>query len=147
MEMRHEPRTNESFVVTINGRDKDGHFFKEQVVASRISKSGALLSGLSRHVRLGDVISVAYGGKKSRFKVVWLTKGLRITSPHPSCYTPNECREFHGKTHSSRADGRKHRSEQRASNAAIYDLRDRPLGNEVTHAHSFAFLRPKAQLP
>jgi hypothetical protein len=72
MEMRHEPRTNESFVVTINGRDKDGHFFNEQVVASRISKSGALLSGLSRHVRLGDVISVAYGGKKSRFKVVWL---------------------------------------------------------------------------
>jgi hypothetical protein len=72
MEHRHEPRKNVSFVVTINGRDKDGHFFNEQVVASRISKSGALLSGLSRHVRLGDVISVAYGGKKSRFKVVWL---------------------------------------------------------------------------
>jgi hypothetical protein len=72
VEHRHEPRKNASFVVTINGRDKDGHFFNEQVVASRISKSGALLSGLSRHVRLGDVISVAYGGKKSRFKVVWL---------------------------------------------------------------------------
>lgn len=63
---------NERLVVTIDGRDKSGHFFNEQVVASRISKSGALLSGLSRPVRLGDVISVAYGGKKSRFKVVWL---------------------------------------------------------------------------
>jgi hypothetical protein len=72
MQHRQEARTNGSLVVTINGRDKDGRFFKEQVVASRISKSGALLSGLSRHVRLGDVISVAYGGKKSRFKVVWL---------------------------------------------------------------------------
>lgn len=72
MEHRHEPRKNERLVVTINGRDKTGQFFKEQVVASRISKSGALLSGLSRHARLGDVISVEYGGKKSRFKVVWI---------------------------------------------------------------------------
>jgi hypothetical protein len=72
MEHRHEPRKNASFVVTINGRDKDGHLFNEQVVASRISKSGALLSGISRHVRSGDVISLQYGGKKSRFKVVWV---------------------------------------------------------------------------
>jgi hypothetical protein len=72
MEHRHEPRKNASFVVTINGRDKDGHFFNEQVLASRISKSGALLSGISRHVRSGDVIFLEYGGKKSRFKVVWL---------------------------------------------------------------------------
>ena len=72
MQKRHEPRRNASLVVHINGRDRTGHFFNEQVVASRISQSGALLSGLSRHVRLGDVISVAYGGKKSRFKVVWL---------------------------------------------------------------------------
>jgi hypothetical protein len=72
MEKRHEPRTNESLVVTIDGRDETGNFFKEQVVASRISNSGALLSGISRPVRSGDVISVAYGGKKSRFKVVWL---------------------------------------------------------------------------
>jgi hypothetical protein len=72
MEKHHEPRKHERLAVTINGRDKTGHFFKQQVEASRISKSGALLSGLSRHVRLGDVISVAYCGKKSRFKVVWL---------------------------------------------------------------------------
>jgi hypothetical protein len=72
MEKRHEPRTKESLVVTINGRDKNGRFFNEQVEASRISKSGALLSGISRHVRSGDVIWVEYGGKKSRFKVVWM---------------------------------------------------------------------------
>jgi hypothetical protein len=72
MEHRHEPRRKERLVVTIKGRDNTGHFFNEQVVASRISNSGALLSGLSRHVRSGDVISVAYGGKKSRFKIVWI---------------------------------------------------------------------------
>ena len=72
MEHRHEPRKYERLVVTIDGRDKTGQFFNEQVVASRICKSGALLSGISRHVRSGDVISVEYGGKKSRFKVVWV---------------------------------------------------------------------------
>ena len=72
MQKHHEPRKNERLAVTINGRDKTGRFFNEQVEASRISKSGALLSGLSKHVRLGDVISVAYGGKKSRFKIIWL---------------------------------------------------------------------------
>ena len=72
MKHRNEPRKNEHFAVMINGRDKTGHFFKQEVVASRISKSGALLSGISRHVRSGDVISVEYGGKKSRFKVVWV---------------------------------------------------------------------------
>jgi hypothetical protein len=41
-------------------------------VASRISKNGALLSGISRHVRSGDIISLEYGGRKSRFKVVWV---------------------------------------------------------------------------
>jgi len=72
MEHRHEPRKNERLIVTINGRDKTGHFFEQRVEASRISGSGALLSGISRHVRPGDVISVAYGGKESRFKIVWL---------------------------------------------------------------------------
>jgi hypothetical protein len=72
MEHRSERRENERLVVTINGRDSTGHFFKEQVVASRISKNGALLSGISRHVRSGDVISVEHGGKQSRFKVVWI---------------------------------------------------------------------------
>jgi hypothetical protein len=70
MEKRHEPRRNERLAVIINGRDKTGHFFKQQVNASRISKSGALLSGIKRHLGSGDVISVEYSGKKSRFKVV-----------------------------------------------------------------------------
>lgn len=78
MQKRHEPRKNEHLAVTINGRDKTGHFFKQEVVASRISKSGALLSGLSRHLRLGDVVSIAYNGKKSRFTVIWLRDSIHL---------------------------------------------------------------------
>jgi hypothetical protein len=72
MEQRREPRADERFVVTINGRDKTGDCFTEQVVASSISRTGALLSGISRHVRSGDIIWIEHQGQKSRFKVVWV---------------------------------------------------------------------------
>jgi len=72
MEKRKEPRKNESLVVTINGRDKSGQHFLEQVVASSLSRSGALLSGMSKELRCGDVILVEYGAKNGRFKIVWL---------------------------------------------------------------------------
>ena len=67
-----------------------GAFFNEQVVASRISKSCALLSGISRHVRSDYVISVEHRGESSIQG--GLDKGLRITSPHSSRYTPPQRR-------------------------------------------------------
>src|SRR5215467_11165297 len=72
MEQRGELRKDERLVVTINGRDKTGHCFTEEVVASSISRSGALLSGISRGIRSGDVNWVEHLGNKSRFKVVWV---------------------------------------------------------------------------
>src|SRR5262249_20392797 len=72
MEQRRELRENKRLVVTIDGRDKAGQCFTEQVVATSISRSGALLSGISRHVRSGDIISIQHRGNKSRFKVVWV---------------------------------------------------------------------------
>jgi hypothetical protein len=72
MEQRPEPRRDERLVVAINGRDKNGHSFTQKVVASGLSKSGALLSGITRQVRSGDLIWVEHGGKRSRFKVVWV---------------------------------------------------------------------------
>jgi lysyl-tRNA synthetase class I len=72
MEQRREHRHDERLVVTIDGRDKAGQCFTEQVVATGISRSGALLSGISRQVRSGDIIWVEHRGRKSRFKVVWV---------------------------------------------------------------------------
>jgi hypothetical protein len=73
MEKRREPRREDQhLVVTINGRDRAGQYFSEQVTATSISRAGALLSGISRHVRSGDIIWVEHRGKKSRFKVVWV---------------------------------------------------------------------------
>jgi hypothetical protein len=72
MEQRNEPRTNEALVVSISGIDKSGESFRQKVLATRLSKSGALLSGVSRPMRSGDLLWVEHGGKKSRFKVVWV---------------------------------------------------------------------------
>jgi hypothetical protein len=41
-------------------------------VASSISESGALLSGITRHVRPGDLLWVEHAGKRTRVKVVWV---------------------------------------------------------------------------
>lgn len=72
MEQRSEPRKDERLVVTIGGRDKSGHSFSQDAVASNLSKSGALLSGITKQVRSGDLIWVEHGSKRSRFKVVWV---------------------------------------------------------------------------
>ena len=72
MEERGEPRRDERLVVILNGRDKTGQFFTQQVVASNVSTSGALLSGISRELRPGDLIWVEHAGTKSRFKIVWV---------------------------------------------------------------------------
>jgi hypothetical protein len=72
MEHRHEPRTNDALVVSISGIDTTGESFRQKVLATRLSKSGALLSGVIRPMRSGDVLWVEHGGKKSRFRVVWV---------------------------------------------------------------------------
>jgi len=72
MEHRSEPRSNKSLVVTINGMDKTGESFTQNAVATRLSKSGALLSGIVRPMRSGDLVWVEHEGRKSRFKIVWV---------------------------------------------------------------------------
>lgn len=58
--------------MSVTARDKDGELFTQEVVATRTSMSGALLIGISRNVRQGDVISVQCSGRKVRFKVIWV---------------------------------------------------------------------------
>ena len=72
MEQRSEPRRDKSVVVTINGMDKTGESFTQNALATRLSNSGALLSGIIRPMRSGDLLWVEHQGRKSRFKIVWV---------------------------------------------------------------------------
>jgi hypothetical protein len=53
----------------------NGRTFSQQVRANNISSSGALFSGLEHELKVGDVIGVQYGDRKSRCKVVWVMDG------------------------------------------------------------------------
>jgi hypothetical protein len=72
MDLRNEPRSKNSLIVRIQARNRTGEAFTEQVLATRLSHSGALLSGVSRPMRSGDLLWVEHAGKRSRFKVVWV---------------------------------------------------------------------------
>ena len=61
---------DQTLLVTIYGRDKRGHAFSQKVVATNLSQSGALLSGITKQVRAGDLIWAEHKGKKARFKIV-----------------------------------------------------------------------------
>jgi len=52
-----------------------GQTFSQHVRARNISSSGALFSGLEHELKVGDVIGVQYGDRKSRCKVIWVMDG------------------------------------------------------------------------
>jgi len=71
-EHRREPRTQADLAVRISGRDASGNLFAQGAVASSISGSGALLSGVARKVRAGDLIAIEYQDRKARYRIVWV---------------------------------------------------------------------------
>ena len=72
MEQRQEPRKKADLLVSISGRDKAGESFIQDALASSLSASGALLSGITRDMRSGDLIWIEYSGRKARFRIVWV---------------------------------------------------------------------------
>ena len=72
VEQRHEQRTQSGLPVRVSGRDCNGTTFTQVVTASNISRSGALLSGLSTGIRSGDLLWVEYEQRKARFRIVWV---------------------------------------------------------------------------
>ncbi len=72
IDRRREARTQLELTVTIWGVDTRGERFLQQAIARNISLSGALLCGIDSELRSGDVIGLLYGGKVSRYRVIWV---------------------------------------------------------------------------
>jgi len=72
VEHRQEQRAQRDLAVQVSGRDSNGTVFTQSVTASNISRSGALLSGLSSGIRSGDLLWVEYQQRKARFRIVWV---------------------------------------------------------------------------
>jgi ribulose bisphosphate carboxylase small subunit len=79
IERRKEPRVRVSLPVRVSGIDAEGERFTATVVvATSLSRSGALLTGLKTELRCGDMLALEYEGHKADFRIVWfLNHGQR----------------------------------------------------------------------
>jgi hypothetical protein len=57
--------------VQVKGIDADGERFEQAAVAKNISLAGALLLGIQRTLRPGDVLRVRHGERSAKFRIVW----------------------------------------------------------------------------
>ena len=65
--------------VKVSGVDDHGEPFAIEVMASSLSRSGALLTGLELELRCGDMLIVDYEGRWAHFRIVWfLNLGPRL---------------------------------------------------------------------
>ncbi len=69
---RPDPRVQTDLSVRIWGMAANNQTFTQHVRARNISSSGALFSGLEHELKVGDVIGVQYGDRKSRCRVIWI---------------------------------------------------------------------------
>ena len=70
-ERRCEPRALVDLAVQVKGIDADGERFEQAAVARNISLAGALLLGIQRTLRPGDVLRVRHGDRSAKFRIVW----------------------------------------------------------------------------
>jgi len=72
MDNRPEARVATQILVRVWGMDADGRPFFQNAHAGDINSEGAMLSGISHPLKVGDVIGIQHAERKARFKVVWL---------------------------------------------------------------------------
>lgn len=70
-DQRVELRLPADFGVQIWGTDANGINFAQAATAANISSRGALLLGIQRKLRSGDLIRIQYGEASAKFRVVW----------------------------------------------------------------------------
>jgi len=90
MDKRPETRVEADIPVRIWGMDADGRPFFQNALAGNLSSEGAHLSHINHTLKIGDIIGIQYGEKKSRFHVIWIKNsvapgrnqaGVRVLAP------------------------------------------------------------------
>ena len=69
---RKEQRVRASLLVEVSGLDARGEVFHEAVLATNLSRNGALLTRVLAEPRCGDLIAVEHSGRQVVFRVVWV---------------------------------------------------------------------------
>ena len=74
-ERRKETRVRAELCVEVSGTDAHCGAFRETVLATSLSRSGALLTNVHAQLRSGDLLAVEYGGRHAYFRIVWTLEG------------------------------------------------------------------------
>ena len=74
-ERRTETRVRAELCVEVSGSDAKCGAFRETVLATSLSRSGALLTNVHAQLRCGDLLAVEYGGRHAYFRIIWVLEG------------------------------------------------------------------------
>jgi hypothetical protein len=74
MDRRRNPRVSARLPVRIWGMDVYSRPFMQLATAMNISRNGALIQGMRRQVRPGEILEVQLGHEKAQFRVTWVGK-------------------------------------------------------------------------
>lgn len=77
-ERRKEPRVRRELCVQVSGVDARCVNFREDVVASNLSRSGALLTKVHADLRSGNLVAVEFGGRHAYFRIVWVMESREM---------------------------------------------------------------------
>jgi PilZ domain-containing protein len=72
MATRRQARKEVALSVRVFGTDANGRPFSDCVSTINVSLEGAMIEGLNRPIRAGEVIGLTYGKNKARFRVQWV---------------------------------------------------------------------------
>jgi len=108
MDRRSKRRVTAHLPVRVWGVDAKTQPFSQLAMVKNISIKGALVQGMLRHVKPGEVIHVQIGEEKAQFRVVWAGRrgtpsqgqlGIEGLAAEPSIWDVNlvRCNEFAGK--------------------------------------------------
>src|SRR4029077_12187642 len=100
MDRRRNPRVTALLPVCVWGMDAHALPFMQAATVRNISSSGAVIQGLCRQVRLGEILEVQFGPDKAQFRVVWAGKpgsrregeiGVESLASEPSLWDLDLC--------------------------------------------------------
>jgi hypothetical protein len=74
MDRRRTPRVSVQLPVQVWGLDAFGQPFTQSAMVTNLSSGGAVLEGVRRRMRTGDVLDVRMGSSKAEFRVVWMSE-------------------------------------------------------------------------
>jgi hypothetical protein len=72
MDRRRNPRVTVLLPIRIWGMDVHALPFMQLATVRNISTSGAVIQGMRRQIRLGEILEVQSGEDKAQFRVVWV---------------------------------------------------------------------------